>query len=274
MGQVNRKALRQLLTQHFNLSELRTLCFDLSIDYENLDGKGKETKVLALIEYAERYGRMDDLVAECRVLRPHVRWEDVVLAPKASPRQQASQRPDTSSQQHAMEPEQIRYYVLAAIRYLEQQGSSADNIEQSLIVGRVQYQNQLDEETIEDELELLEEEGYLAVARYIGSFDARLNARGRRLLRDLSAKYAKTTDAQHVQYQLSQEEIARQHTSLTLHRGTLASYLHRRAILGAAHATPEVTHGIAEARANIARVKAILRASGVEVADHPDDTEA
>jgi hypothetical protein len=34
-----------------------------------------------------------------------------------------------------------------------------------------------------------------------------------------------------------------------------------------------MTHGIAEARANIARVKAMLRVSGVKTPDHPDDTK-
>jgi len=42
-------------------------------------------------------------------------------------------------------------------------------------------------------------------------------------------------------------------------------------MLSTAYAPPGLAHGIAEARANIARVKGILRASGVEVADHPDD---
>jgi hypothetical protein len=73
---------------------------------------------------------------------------------------------------------------------------------------------------------------------------------------------------------LSAEEIGQQQAYLTTHRRTLASYLQRLALLTTAHAPPEITHGIAEARANIARVKAILRTSGVEVMDRPDDTEA
>jgi uncharacterized protein YjbI with pentapeptide repeats len=72
---------------------------------------------------------------------------------------------------------------------------------------------------------------------------------------------------------LSQEDIAGQQTLLATHRRTLAHYLQRLGILTTAHAPPELAHGIEEARTNIARVKGILRASGVQVADHPDDTD-
>jgi hypothetical protein len=71
---------------------------------------------------------------------------------------------------------------------------------------------------------------------------------------------------------LSEEELDQQQTVLAAHRRTLAAELARLALVGAAHAPPEVTNGIAESREHIARVKAILRASGVAVADHPDDT--
>ena len=71
---------------------------------------------------------------------------------------------------------------------------------------------------------------------------------------------------------LSPAEIAQQQTLLATYRGTLASYIHRLALLSTAHAPPEITHGIAEARAKIARIKAILRAQGGEAPDHPDDT--
>jgi hypothetical protein len=79
MSQVDRRALRQLLEHYFNISELRTLCFDLHIEYENLAGDRKADKTRELIEYAERYARMDELLTVCRRLRPHVNWKDVEL---------------------------------------------------------------------------------------------------------------------------------------------------------------------------------------------------
>jgi hypothetical protein len=102
-----------------------------------------------------------------------------------------------------------------------------------------------------------------------------------RLLRDLKATNAPPAPApQPAQPQaptatatmLSAEDISGQQKLLATHRRTLASYLQRLSILTTAHAPPEIDHGIDEARANIAHVKAILRASGMKVADHPDDT--
>ncbi len=72
-------------------------------------------------------------------------------------------------------------------------------------------------------------------------------------------------------FTLNPEEIVQQQTLLTAHRRTLASQLHSWALLGKAHAPPGLKNGIDEARVEIARVKGILRASGVSVADHPDD---
>jgi uncharacterized protein YjbI with pentapeptide repeats len=72
---------------------------------------------------------------------------------------------------------------------------------------------------------------------------------------------------------LNEEEIAQQRELLTAHRRRLANQLRRLALLGAAHAPSDLTLDISDARVNIARVKVILRASGVSVNDHPDDTD-
>jgi hypothetical protein len=72
---------------------------------------------------------------------------------------------------------------------------------------------------------------------------------------------------------LNPEEISVQQELLAEHRRRLAIFLRQRARLGAAHASPGVLSGIEDARADIARVKEILRANGVSVDDHPDDEE-
>jgi hypothetical protein len=66
--------LRTLIIAHFNDGELRDLCFDLGIDYENLPGQGKSDKARELVAYVQRYERTDELVALCRRLRPNVAW--------------------------------------------------------------------------------------------------------------------------------------------------------------------------------------------------------
>lgn len=68
------------------------------------------------------------------------------------------------------------------------------------------------------------------------------------------------------------EAITTQRQRLQQHRATLAHYLGQLAITGAANARPEVTAGIREARAGIARAKAALVALGETVEDLPDDT--
>lgn len=73
LERVSRAELREEITAHFNSEELRTLCFDMNIDYENLGGEGKAGKVRELIAYCERHGRIDELVEICRQLRPQIK---------------------------------------------------------------------------------------------------------------------------------------------------------------------------------------------------------
>ena len=75
--QVNPAVLRQMIATHFSDSELRDLCFDLAIDYENLPGHGKGDKVRELVAYVERYKRLAELVKEVRRLRPTIDWSNV-----------------------------------------------------------------------------------------------------------------------------------------------------------------------------------------------------
>jgi hypothetical protein len=69
----------------------------------------------------------------------------------------------------------------------------------------------------------------------------------------------------------TQEDIKQQKERLEKWRGTLANHLYQQAILGSAHAPPGTTHGIREARNEIANIKANLRTWGEDVEDHPDD---
>jgi hypothetical protein len=70
---------------------------------------------------------------------------------------------------------------------------------------------------------------------------------------------------------VSQEDINEQQELLEAHRRTLAVCLRRLAKLSDAHAPPDVSHGIHEARAGIRHIKATLRGWGQVIADHPDD---
>ena len=73
-------SLRDIIVLYFNDSELRDLCFNLSIDYENLGGDAKPGKARELVAYCQRHNRLAELEATCRRLRPHA-FEAVKLLP-------------------------------------------------------------------------------------------------------------------------------------------------------------------------------------------------
>jgi S1-C subfamily serine protease len=66
--------LRKALANLFDLSELQLLCFDLGIDYDELTGENKSTKIISLLGYLERRGRLSVLVAYGQRERPQFNW--------------------------------------------------------------------------------------------------------------------------------------------------------------------------------------------------------
>ena len=72
----DRSGLRQTLTTRFNEEELRTLCFELAVDYDDLPGRGKAAHARELIVYLERRGRISELIEAGRRLRPDIAWEE------------------------------------------------------------------------------------------------------------------------------------------------------------------------------------------------------
>ncbi len=71
LSDVDTVKLRQILVKHFNVSEMRTLCFDLGIDYDELYGEGIGDKARELVAYFERRGDIARLEQKCRELRPN-----------------------------------------------------------------------------------------------------------------------------------------------------------------------------------------------------------
>lgn len=67
--------LRELIVNHFSKEELRTLCSDLGLHYDDLPDAGREAKVRELITYMERRGRVPDLLRQLSKSRPHVNWK-------------------------------------------------------------------------------------------------------------------------------------------------------------------------------------------------------
>ena len=69
-----RAKLRQDLAEYFGEEELRTLCFDMALDYESLPAQGKAGKAREIVAQVERNGAITKLIEQCRLLRPNVQW--------------------------------------------------------------------------------------------------------------------------------------------------------------------------------------------------------
>jgi len=73
---MDRVALRQILSDYFSQDELHTLCFDLGIDFESLGGESKQAKAREIVAYCERTTQTTELVTAIRRLRPKVGLPD------------------------------------------------------------------------------------------------------------------------------------------------------------------------------------------------------
>jgi hypothetical protein len=64
--------LYQLLAEHFNEEELRTLCYALAIDYDNLGGRGKAANARELVNHCQTHRRLNELADLVLQQRPNV----------------------------------------------------------------------------------------------------------------------------------------------------------------------------------------------------------
>jgi hypothetical protein len=69
-GEVPETRAHEWLAAHFNEQELRTLCFKLGIDYDDLVAQGRENKARELVTYMARRSRLDELIAAIQRERP------------------------------------------------------------------------------------------------------------------------------------------------------------------------------------------------------------
>jgi len=74
--------LREFLTARFNTGELKTLCFDMGVEYEDLPGEGRADKARELVDYCDRHECLDKLVEVGRRLRPEIPWQAPAVTEK------------------------------------------------------------------------------------------------------------------------------------------------------------------------------------------------
>lgn len=63
------------LTQKSSLDDLKVMCFDLGIDFDDIPGEAKPTKAANIIAYLERRAGLGDLIAWGKRKRPDLKWE-------------------------------------------------------------------------------------------------------------------------------------------------------------------------------------------------------
>ena len=76
---VDLRKLLRAINDSFSIDDLRDLCFELQLDFENLPGSAKKDKARELIIHFDRRKRINVLVTTFCELRPNVNFESIVL---------------------------------------------------------------------------------------------------------------------------------------------------------------------------------------------------
>ena len=77
-------ALHQHLVKQFTLDEIRTLCFELGIDFDVLPGEGKESKARELVIYCRNRAMLEQLAQRTRMARPPLDRASATFSPVAA----------------------------------------------------------------------------------------------------------------------------------------------------------------------------------------------
>ncbi len=75
------------LITSYSFEELKTVCFHIGVDFDNLPGDGKEAKARELLLHLERRHKLPELIEYCSQDRPNFPWDavEIVTAQATSP---------------------------------------------------------------------------------------------------------------------------------------------------------------------------------------------
>ena len=76
----NLTSILQDLMKSFSIEELKTLAFELSIDFESLPATGKDAKARELVLSLFRTDRLPELIDAIQLQRPHIERETITEA--------------------------------------------------------------------------------------------------------------------------------------------------------------------------------------------------
>lgn len=93
--------IRKQMVAVFSLSDIRTVCFDINVDFENLPGENTvQDKCRELLEYCSNRGTLSALLLKLNEERPHVDWNQAVFS--NSPETSAAPAPEPLLDLHAL----------------------------------------------------------------------------------------------------------------------------------------------------------------------------
>lgn len=64
----------KLIAKYFSKEELKTFCYELGVDYENLSSSGKRNKARELVHYMNRRSSLQSLADKLSEERPKIKW--------------------------------------------------------------------------------------------------------------------------------------------------------------------------------------------------------
>lgn len=74
LNSLDREFLRKHIYERFNIEELKYLCFNLGLDFEDLPGQSTSAIALSLVSHFERTGRLEELIQYLKKERPASDW--------------------------------------------------------------------------------------------------------------------------------------------------------------------------------------------------------
>lgn len=108
-------ALKQVLTEGFDLEELHDICFRLDIDKDELPSTTKTSFINALLDLIDRHNQIPDLIETGRTLRDQLDWPQL-------PSERLRTLKQAIGQQDSEAVDEIFPELIAYIKRLEKQG--------------------------------------------------------------------------------------------------------------------------------------------------------
>ena len=68
MSQPDNSQLLRFITDNFGLEDLKTLCFNLGVEFDDLGGEGREAKARELVKWLQNRSRLDHLIDDAILL--------------------------------------------------------------------------------------------------------------------------------------------------------------------------------------------------------------